>query len=87
MCGLPFGVVTVWMMFVCVITVMAPSLLVAASGVVLKLSVDFTVLACNVDALPTDGAEELPVRGVGWLVCLGCKVVRVAFGSTVLTRK
>ncbi len=67
-------------------TVVAPSL-VAASGVVLKLSVDFTVLACNVDALPTDGAEELPVRGVGWLVCLGCKVVRVAFGSTVLTRK
>jgi len=66
-CGLPFGVVTVWMMFVCVITVVAPSLLVAASGVVLKLSVDFIVLAWNVDALPTDGAEELLVRGVGWL--------------------
>ncbi len=87
MCVLPFGVVTVWMMFFCVITVVASSLLVAGSGVVLKLSVDFTVHACNVDALPTGGAEELPVRGVGWLVCLGCKVVRVVFGFTVLPRK
>lgn len=91
MCVLPFVAVTV-VMFFCVISVVILSLLlVAGSGVVLKLSVevsiDFTVLACNVDALPTGGAEELPVRGVGWLVYLGCKVVRVAFGFTVLASK
>lgn len=68
MCDLPFCAVTGGKVFF-VITLETLSLLVAGSGVVLKLSVeesgDFTVLACNVDALPTGGAEELPVRGGG----------------------
>lgn len=85
-------VVTV-VMFFFVITEVTIFLPVTVSGrrvlgfSVQELPVDFTVLECNVVALPTGGAEELPVRGVLWLVFLGCRFVVVAFGFDMLVWK
>lgn len=69
MCVVPFDDVTLVVMFFFVKTEVTIFVPVTGSGLVLGFSVqevpvDFTVVACNVDALPTGGAEELSVRGV-----------------------